>query len=70
MKDKKNKTGKNKKNKKDLKAPAIPVPTAATELSEEDLKSVTGGSMGPTSNFMKLPNQGIIIEGGIVIERG
>jgi len=40
MKDKKNKTGKNKKNKKDLKAP---VPTTATELSEEDLKRVTGG---------------------------
>jgi len=41
MKDKKIKTGKNKKNKKDLK---VPVPPAATELSEQDLKRVTGGA--------------------------
>jgi len=45
MKDKKNTTGKNKKNKKDLKTPAVPVPPAATTLSEEDLKRVTGGAI-------------------------
>jgi hypothetical protein len=44
--DKKN----NKRNKKSLrtpnkglKTPAVPVPPTATELSEEDLKRVTGG---------------------------
>ena len=31
--------------KKDLTPPAVPVPTAATELSEEDLKKVTGGNL-------------------------
>jgi len=30
--------------KKGLKTPAVPVPTAASELSEEDLKRVTGGA--------------------------
>jgi len=44
MKDKKNNTDKNKKNKKDLKAPAVSVPPVTTELSEEDLKKVTGGA--------------------------
>ncbi len=48
MKDKKNqKVKRDKKSmktpKKDLKTPAVPVPTTATELSEEDLKKVTGG---------------------------
>jgi len=48
MKDKKNqKVKRDKKSmqtaKKDLKAPMVPVPPAATELSEEDLKKVTGG---------------------------
>jgi len=45
MKDKKNKTGKNKKNKTELKSPAVPVPPAASELSEQDLKRVTGGAV-------------------------
>ena len=50
MKDKKNKKDKRDKKsmktpKKDLKTPAVPVPTAATELSEEDLKRVTGGAV-------------------------
>ena len=50
MKDKKNqKVKRDKKSmktpKKDLKAPAVPVPPAATELSEEDLKRVTGGAV-------------------------
>jgi hypothetical protein len=49
MKDKKNKKDKrDKKNlktpKKDLKASTAPVLPAATELSEEDLKRVTGGA--------------------------
>jgi hypothetical protein len=49
MANKKNKKDKrDKKNmkapKKDLKTPTIPVPTAGTELSEEDLKRVTGGA--------------------------
>jgi hypothetical protein len=48
MKDKQNqKVKRDKKSmkapKKDLKTPALPVPTTATELSEEDLKKVTGG---------------------------
>jgi bacteriocin-like protein len=38
--DKKN----NKRNKKGLKTRAVPVPPAVTELNEEDLKKVTGGS--------------------------
>ncbi len=48
--DKKN--NKDKRNKKSmqtpnrgLKTPAAPVPTAATELNEEDLKRVTGGAI-------------------------
>ena len=44
MKDKQAKTGKNQKHEKKLKTPAAPVPPAATELSEEDLKQVTGGN--------------------------
>ena len=48
MKDKKNqKVKRDKKSmkapKKDLKTPVVPVPTVTTELSEEDLKKVTGG---------------------------
>lgn len=50
MTDKKN--SKDKRNKKSmqtpnkgLKTPVVPVPTAATELSEEDLKRVTGGAI-------------------------
>jgi len=31
--------------KKGLKTPAVPVPTAASELSAEDLKRVTGGGI-------------------------
>jgi len=31
--------------KKGLKTPAVPVPTAPTELSEQDLKRVTGGAI-------------------------
>jgi len=56
MKDKKDKTGKNKKNKKDLKTPVAPVPSAATELSEEDLKSVTGGCSG--THYKNIQNEG------------
>ncbi len=49
MKDKKNQKDKRDKKslktpKKGLKTPAVPGPTAATELSEEDLKRVTGGA--------------------------
>ncbi len=49
MKDKKNKKDKRDKKsmkapKKDLKTAAVPVPPAATELSEENLKRVTGGA--------------------------
>jgi|SRR5215471_7535070 len=48
MKDKKDKTGKRDKkglktSKKDMKTLTTPVPTTVTELSEEDLKKVTGG---------------------------
>jgi len=31
--------------KKGLKTPAVPVPAALTELSEQDLKRVTGGAI-------------------------
>jgi hypothetical protein len=49
MKDKKNKKDKRDKKslktpKKGLKTPAVQIPPAATELSEEDLKRVTGGA--------------------------
>jgi len=47
MTDKQN-NKRNKKNmqapKKGMKTPAVPVPPAASELSAEDLKRVTGGS--------------------------
>ena len=44
MKNKQATPGKNQQHKQKLKIPTVPVPTPVTELSEEDLKKVTGGS--------------------------
>ena len=44
MKNKPASTNKHQKDTKDLKSQAVPVPPAALELSEEDLKKVTGGT--------------------------
>jgi bacteriocin-like protein len=57
MKDKKNNTDKADKKsmkalKKGLNTPAVPVPPAATELSEEDLKKVTGGGASEQKKWL------------------